>query len=70
MTTSISSNKSLEKVMEAISNHTQTESENEEDHTNCTHHFGYLADLPTNTPIPEECLLCSKVVECIVKNYK
>jgi hypothetical protein len=33
---------------------------------NCSHHFGYLANLPSDSSIPEECLLCSKVVECIV----
>jgi hypothetical protein len=53
------------------SNQSQTEPENEEkDNSKCPHHFGYLAERPKNTPFPEECLLCSKVVECIVKNSK
>ena len=32
----------------------------------CSHHFGYLTDLPNDSSIPEECLLCSKMVECIL----
>jgi hypothetical protein len=32
----------------------------------CSHHFGYLADLPDDFSIPIECLFCSKVVECFL----
>jgi hypothetical protein len=31
---------------------------------NCKHSLGYLKTLPKNTPIPEECLSCAKIVEC------
>jgi hypothetical protein len=30
----------------------------------CLHHFGYLASLPKNAPIPQECLSCKRV-DCI-----
>jgi len=33
----------------------------------CLHEFGYLRTLPKNTPIPDECFGCSKIVECLVK---
>jgi len=33
----------------------------------CLHHFGYLANRPQNAPIPQECLICSKIVECMLK---
>jgi hypothetical protein len=32
---------------------------------NCVHSFGYLGSLPKNTPIPDECLGCSKVMQCL-----
>jgi len=32
----------------------------------CPHHFGYLREHPKNTPIPNECLTCTKIVECLV----
>jgi hypothetical protein len=33
----------------------------------CPHHFGYLAQRPKNTPFPQECLTCQKIVECMLK---
>jgi hypothetical protein len=30
----------------------------------CQHQFGYLQTLPRNTPIPDECLCCDRIVEC------
>jgi hypothetical protein len=54
------------KVKNAISEPAETESDKQEkNHTKCRHHFGYLAKLCRNKPIPEECLLCSRVVDCI-----
>lgn len=32
----------------------------------CPHHFGYLKEHPKNTPIPNECLTCTKIMECLV----
>ena len=31
----------------------------------CAHHLGYLKRRPKNTPIPEECLTCAKMIDCI-----
>jgi len=31
----------------------------------CPYHFGYLASLPENAPIPQECLFCTHA-DCIV----
>ncbi len=31
----------------------------------CSHHFGYLKEHPRNTPIPNECLTCAKITECL-----
>jgi hypothetical protein len=30
----------------------------------CSHYFGYLGEHPKNTPIPNECLTCIKIMEC------
>jgi hypothetical protein len=31
----------------------------------CPHHFRYLGEHPKNTPIPNECLTCVKIMECL-----
>lgn len=31
----------------------------------CSHHFGYVKTLPKNTSIPDECLWCPWIVECL-----
>ncbi|MEM3874241.1 MAG: hypothetical protein QXU45_03835 [Candidatus Bathyarchaeia archaeon] len=31
----------------------------------CKHFFGYLRKRPKNTPIPDECLTCSRMIECL-----
>jgi hypothetical protein len=33
----------------------------------CSHDFGYLASLPEDVPIPRECLVCPKVLDCVMK---
>jgi len=32
----------------------------------CPHHFGYLRTFPKNSPIPDECFDCEKIVDCLV----
>jgi len=32
----------------------------------CPYHFGYLRQHPKNTPIPNECFTCTKIMECLV----
>jgi hypothetical protein len=31
----------------------------------CLHELGYLKRRPKNTPIPEECLICNKMIDCM-----
>jgi hypothetical protein len=33
----------------------------------CPQSFGYLANRPPDAPIPQECLVCPKIVECMLK---
>lgn len=32
---------------------------------NCPHYFGYVKTLPKNTPIPDECMWCPRIVKCL-----
>jgi hypothetical protein len=34
----------------------------------CVHQFGYLRDMPKNTPVPDECFGCPKVLRCMFSN--
>jgi len=31
----------------------------------CPHHFGYLTNRPKNAHIPQKCLICQKILECM-----
>jgi DNA-directed RNA polymerase subunit RPC12/RpoP len=33
----------------------------------CQHFFGYLKKRPKNMPVPDTCLTCDKMVECLVR---
>jgi DNA-directed RNA polymerase subunit RPC12/RpoP len=33
----------------------------------CAHHFGFLNAIPKEGPLPDECLICPKVLQCSVK---
>jgi len=32
----------------------------------CPHYLGYLKKRPKNTPIPDSCLVCQKMIQCIL----
>ena len=36
----------------------------------CSHFFGYVKTLPKNTPIPDECLWCPSIVDCLSYEQK
>lgn len=36
----------------------------------CLHQFGYLRTFPKNSPIPDECFDCEKIVDCLVNSKK
>ncbi len=40
----------------------------EKDSVECLNHFGYLANRDKGTPIPQECMNCLKVLNCIEFN--
>ena len=72
----------LEKVLDVISAQPQKEEEEkkkkeepstkspekeEKGPSECSHHFGYLANRPKDVPIPQECLTCPKIVGCMLR---
>jgi len=46
---------------------TKPSAEKENGSSGCPQTFGYLANRPPETPIPQECLLCPKIVDCMLK---
>ena len=36
----------------------------------CLHHFGYLASRPKGVSIPEECIICQKLGDCMVATVR
>jgi hypothetical protein len=34
----------------------------------CTHQFGYLSKRSSKEKIPEECMMCENIVQCMLKN--
>ncbi|MGQ9506673.1 MAG: hypothetical protein ACUVTB_02285 [Candidatus Bathycorpusculaceae bacterium] len=34
----------------------------------CAHHFGYLSERKTKEKIPEECMMCENIVQCMLRN--
>ena len=34
----------------------------------CAHYFGYLSKRSTKEKIPEECMICENIVQCMLKN--
>jgi DNA-directed RNA polymerase subunit RPC12/RpoP len=41
-------------------------SKKRESEAECEHFLGYLKQRPKNSPIPDECLVCEKMIECLV----
>ena len=37
------------------------------ENASCQHFFGYLKQRPKDTAIPEDCLVCDKMIECMVR---
>jgi len=71
---------SLEKVLDVISTQPQKEEKKKKEEppvkppekgekgpSGCPHHFGYLANRPKDVPIPQECLTCPKIVDCMLR---
>jgi hypothetical protein len=49
---------------------TKVKVKNEDVTSGCSHVYGYLASRPKNFPIPQECLFCFNVIDCLYKTKK
>jgi hypothetical protein len=38
----------------------------ESESSGCPEHFGYLANRPPDTPVPSQCLVCPRMVDCML----
>ena len=45
-------------------------SQNQEKLSNCEHYFGYMNEKEHKQQMPEECMLCSQIIECMVKENR
>lgn len=45
---------------------TETVAKKESESSGCPEHFGYLANRPPDTPVPSQCLVCPKMVDCML----
>ncbi len=45
---------------------TELEDKKEDECSGCPDEFGYLANRPPDTPIPSQCLVCPKMVDCML----
>ena len=60
----------IEKQQKESLKATKDKVKNENLNSECSHSFGYLAVRPKNSPIPQECLCCLQVIDCLYKNKK
>src|SRR5208283_1691868 len=42
-------------------------SQNLEKLSDCKHYFGYMSEKEHKEQMPEECIMCSKIIECMAK---
>ena len=56
----------IRKAIEQIAIETPTQSEPKA--KECARHFGYLSKRAPNEKIPEDCMVCENIVQCMLKN--
>jgi len=44
----------------------QERDQKNDDNIDCPQYFGYLKKRPKNAPIPDSCLTCEKMIQCIL----
>ncbi len=71
MNLNVSLTRLFEKVKSSGSNQVTTKPDKKEKRvTFCSYYFGYLFEQPKNAPFAEECLICSRVIECMVNPHE
>lgn len=56
----------LVEIKKIIEKNAKKEKKEESKEGACPYHFGYLKEKPKSSPIPEECLTCPKMLECML----
>ena len=41
--------------------------QNQEKLSDCKHYFGYMSEKEHKQQMPEECMLCAKIIDCMIK---
>jgi hypothetical protein len=55
---------------EIISTKEKTENKNQEKPSACQYHLGYLSERERNPEIPEICIVCKDIVECMLRRMR
>lgn len=59
----------VEKIPAKVESQTKIENviaQEERIFSGCLHHFGYLSSRPKDSPIPQECIICQRLGDCMV----
>jgi hypothetical protein len=59
-----------EKKIQTHSRETKSTQRSSSKISGCPHHFGYLSQRPRGEEIPEECMVCKKIVDCMVSRAR
>ena len=58
------------KETEAEEEYTEEQDEIPEKPSECGYHLGYLSERSSKEKIPDECMMCKDIVECMLKKMK
>ena len=56
----------LVEIKKIIEKNVKKSKKKEIEESKCPYHFGYLKEKPKEVPIPEECLICPKMLDCMM----
>lgn len=59
-------NKNEERIVQAIEEKTAEPTPKPQ----CGHHFGYLSERSNKEQIPEDCMICENILNCMLKNVR
>ena len=65
-----SAGKTLQKSQETEKYEKQKTSKNSETPSTCKFHLGYLSERGQKEQIPDDCLLCKNIVDCMLKRMR
>ena len=54
-------------IFQVEKSESKTTIKNQENSLKCNHYHEYLASRTKNKPIPDECLVCPKILDCTLK---